>query len=1451
MAASQNIVLTVIPAGKAGTGGTKRRFSVHVAPRLSGAAYLSSFPNFVNWAELMRDKMGSLGLLRLAAAPAYTQIGSPLVATRISADPDPSIWASLFFSPGSIPVDDFKPTDFGSRFKFSKYHSYPVIPIHDYHTKQIGNLAIDCESLPPTPGYLRTSFGDLTRVVDPNTRSRFQKEIDDAFKRGDNVAFSKVLPHGPSRPGNTPSAQNTTDHLQLVRFLQPRTDDEYITKIKPELDQPRLDFHRIVASLADHPYVMRLLGLVMDYEIDAGQVTEAGQFLSTSFLQLRLSDWDWAGGTISFPRTALTAQPFLARVRKPVEMSDTGVAKLDGGYSTKTGKGWGVTTLDVEGTAVKSLALADQLNRVSAMATADSPAALNAPAPRSGGMSLVRAGRALDVVAAFKRSSELLEGIAAGASSVPAGEEGTAAAPTGDGVELYAEDLIRGWRVDVHDSATNRWLSLMRRDTRYTFAATHTSQVYDIEDSTRMGPSADRPMFLNEGALQLAITTSANPLYANDDTFVGEALLEWTGWSLVAPRPGRTLAARTNEPTVQGTPYNPDLDLSMDVAATPGSLPRLRYGRKYRFRLRSVNLAGNGPMLEEVGVTGETAGTPTPSANYGRFEPVPAPAVVATAAFQRGETLAELVIKSDDEFDPVGPPSESVRHLLAPAASAQVVELHGMLDTITPPAAAYGLLSAREGLKLETTPPPWQTMMPYYAYAHAAGTKDPNSGDDGTFYYSGNIPLAPWLVDPAAAGIVMSGPEMGMKAVGYAEGPGGWTDPLSSQVVLRGLDVDKPSRLTVVVPPSPTFSSRRFLVEVAKGEQFTVQMASVMRPALRDHFGIVQLLKTRASVPGLPARLGRIAKGTNRVTSPPMVLKVVHAVRKPLLEPKILIATPSVARSIGQTYADFGGRMTCHAQSTSQVDWNLSWSEWADRPGDFVGSPSSDRPRIISGSGSTQPQRVDYPKPGTRPKIFSASGLRHEFGDTKHRLVKVSLTATSRYARYFAERDYRTLTSVTTIFGSGPVQPFSERIIDETDGLTLQRGTDYKIDYKLHLFTLVGGVASPHYGNKVYIEWVPDNVTRNTLPANERLVHVRSSARPAAPSVADVFPLFIDSNWTAVRMKSIPIGSQRVRNGHALRVYLERPWYSSGDDEMLAVILHRVGALRGSAGGVAPVPAGATGVPKSPTQEYTTAWGRDPRVLGAPATSRITASAFPRAVSAPLYGKFVAGLPLPGAPTSVIAVPHAVEYDEEQGLWFSDIQMDLGAAYRPFVRLALARFQPYSLPGCHLSDVVLLDTAQLSPNRTLSVVGLTSKRTVTLSGPMYGATLTGIPPAAVGPAVKELTRGPLIEVSVQFRPSSYGSDEKVANVGWQDVVDSGIPRRYTMKPVVGAPLNGLGRYSVGEVDVSAPDEGLQMRLVVREYERDTRLISEIIDAGDDPLNGYRRRVVWMETFDLL
>jgi hypothetical protein len=163
-------------------------------------------------------------------------------------------------------------------------------------------------------------------------------------------------------------------------------------------------------------------------------------------------------------------------------------------------------------------------------------------------------------------------------------------------------------------------------------------------------------------------------------------------------------------------------------------------------------------------------------------------------------------------------------------------------------------------------------------------------------------------------------------------------------------------------------------------------------------------------------------------------------------------------------------------------------------------------------------------------------------------------------------------------------------------------------------------------------------------------------------------------------------------------VYLERPWFSSGVGEVLGVVLRPedVDPLSDLAEAMKP---------------YTSQWGTDP--------------VWQSANVAPLRMEHLENLADKGdhlpldelrrtnnADGRVVHVAgFTPQYDPDRGLWFCDIafkpenEPGQTSSYFPFVRLALARFQPHSvfsadgLDSAHLSRVVLADYVQLAPDR--------------------------------------------------------------------------------------------------------------------------------------------------------
>jgi hypothetical protein len=129
-------------------------------------------------------------------------------------------------------------------------------------------------------------------------------------------------------------------------------------------------------------------------------------------------------------------------------------------------------------------------------------------------------------------------------------------------------------------------------------------------------------------------------------------------------------------------------------------------------------------------------------------------------------------------------------------------------------------------------------------------------------------------------------------------------------------------------------------------------------------------------------------------------------------------------------------------------------------------------------------------------------------------------------------------------------------------------------------------------------------------------------------------------------------------------VELARPWRLTGEGEQLAVVL---------------------GLSEA---------GRDPVWVTSPVSRVLDAGgAAPAAAVAAT---------LPNG-TAVSLVPVDVAFAGDR--WVADVALPAlaGRSYRPFVRLAVARFQRESLSGLELSEVVLTDMVQVLPERTLTV----------------------------------------------------------------------------------------------------------------------------------------------------
>jgi hypothetical protein len=252
-------------------------------------------------------------------------------------------------------------------------------------------------------------------------------------------------------------------------------------------------------------------------------------------------------------------------------------------------------------------------------------------------------------------------------------------------------------------------------------------------------------------------------------------------------------------------------------------------------------------------------------------------------------------------------------------------------------------------------------------------------------------------------------------------------------------------------------------------------------------------------------------------------------------------------------------------------------------------------------------------------------------------------------------------------------------------------------------------------------------------------------------------------------------------------------------------------------------------------QPYVTKFGSDP----------VWQSAFPDVVPSPSdfplrvggTGEFTLEELPPAAPVNVAA--HQVQFDPDRRLWFCDIEIDVGNAYFPFVRFALARFQPNSLDGVHLSRVVMTDYMQVVPDRIAQLTPIRGGYGIVVQG-FAGRNIVGkwghspLPPDQAGPARPNTT----MRAAVERRPPGVPGD-----LGWQR-----IGAEVTLSPKA---TKNFHVTWTGSISPPAAPAGHAQRIVITEVETFPRDPmpgdSQFKVAGVEPL---RERIVYADTFDL-
>jgi hypothetical protein len=756
----------------------------------------------------------------------------------------------------------------------------------------------------------------------------------------------------------------------------------------------------------------------------------------------------------------------------------------------------------------------------------------------------------------------------------------------------------------------------------------------------------------DEGVTQPAgaLDSQATALY------VHESLARWEGWSLSVQRPGLVVGddGRTSAPS---TPQPGGVPLTSSFNVVPGSLPRLRFGHSYDVRARTVDLGGGGldlagadqaaSVLGELDVVLPVLPAAGQTFTFQRFEPVPSPVLVPREKPSEGESAERLVIRSSR--------TESAEQLagrlneLAAASNPDTGARYlGSCERHLVPPKASQQTAERAGLLDDLTP----------AASYLVSCKDKGG-----------------LADSAVLDIT------------------------SGQEVVLG-DV-----------PDPFTGGTRSAVELVDSGTAAYAVhheESLLLPYLPDWLAVAAVLR---GLPGLEVDqradvgpdgsliISTSGPGSSAVLLPGSVTTIPFTGTWPLLEPLRLqlvqgAAPPtwdpaqrvlSVALPPGQTATvtlscglprgalDLLGQwqwLLASAAASQQSPPGASLIELASRGLTWPLTPFRE---ITLVHASLQPV-LD-------PTITSLTVARNpgETGATLSGQIALDASSAAQVELVASWTDPASPAASATHVVTMRLPPDSD--VGQLDAgaggapdvLTLS-GSKVHQEFRdtKHRWVTYEAVASTRFA-----DYFPPGVDVGpTFVSSAPLtVDVPSSAAPPAPRVREAVPMW---RWDRPDDPSLP----RRRCDAGVRVLLEPPWNESGEGEQLAVVLLD---------------------PKvyPPTEEqrpHVTHWGADPAFAGSPVAGAPVPATFPARRPA-----VTAVLDRTDDSISAVLVPHVVSFDEQRNLYVCDIEVDPGSAYMPFVRLAVARYQPSSLSGLALSSVVALPFIQIMPERRVTL----------------------------------------------------------------------------------------------------------------------------------------------------
>ncbi len=1289
---SQKFIFTTSPWKDHGSN--KWMLSCFISIQLDAGkkSTLNDFPDILNW------------MTRLQNADFFVQWGTSLPSSiePLRTKWNPELYSKLFHN--EIQVKGFELMDVSKMM----IKSYPAKHITDFIIKtykDVGNLKID--ELPKSKFFTKdfTAFNDLARVqlktTKPLTNTNKKAAMDDFISKehkgataaADAIKKSRVI-------GFKQQPNPSMDFGQFYQFHSKLQQKK--AAVLKAVPKPEFEYHDILAIVSSYPVIMRKLGLVIDFELPAPPSTATGTVrILPSGMELETES------VISSPATSyqFTGNGFYAAPKQG--------SYINKGHLTIGSPEFEVVQIDTDGAAMKLASHIDTINtgegkklveksnyikpidpfqrrKKAVMPTQpgkdpipvpdedddDNDNEEGLPSLRSAGIGILKNGLAENLLIRFLRNTDVAKIVlnptmtlnnsallnfkspdkniqptpskkpVLGAVPVITRKTITpqrlqSLKPVFEKTELipvpteilYADDLVFGYRMDIaYEESPEQWYSLHKRKVTYAFAPLN-----QPKQPIELDPTEE----IDEGCIYLSLTEEDDE--EDEPQKLNEVIARWEGWSLAVPPVGKAInpsgrEVSTDEEEKKKYELDPDMPFRLHVSVKPAprTLPRLRFGKKYRVKIRTVDIAGNGvphDVLPEQDVNAIKS-----NIEYRRFEPLSSPVLIQADEItggdkkmirdRDGESIQHMVIRSDENIDTTSYEAnnittvvvdgvakgtlkyhhEAIRFLTAPRTSQYMAELHGMFDEAigNPVKAAevYQFITSRDREYVDTGSTkaavlPIQTGqvdIDYLADPMAAGVVF-TMRSETTFE-------SPWKKGETRKFSFYFDEEVGASNAGRKFNVQQWKQPKSVKIrLIEGYG-------------QPVWENRVFTIPLPKSSIVEISYASFWAPeALEKFSAMLPTLKLGSASTQVEKKAN---EGQHWMLSPWRTIRLVHAVQTPLKKPVMTKFFTKVVRGFNDTAAQILAAISVHGASTDKLDISAKWSEWVDNLSQKEPTVESYATHVASIPVIYNDNVIELLKTEStsNPKADWLPPLTHMFADTKYRKVTYTPSATTRFREYF-----------TGIIDTAKIRKENITLSKEGDALELE---------------------------------------------------ILNSARPSLPQVEYCLPSF---SWT----KS-DNGNNRthIRSGN-IRVYLRRPWYSSGDDERLAVILP---------------PGGADPSRNNVLKKFCTAWGMDP-VFD---SGSLNGGNFPQKQHFSGGDVIYDDVQLAEEKQTVTVAAYKVYFDVDKQMHYADIPINTMNSYFPFVKLSLARYQQKSLrlsgDDCCLGGIVFAEWIQLTPART-------------------------------------------------------------------------------------------------------------------------------------------------------